>query len=141
MQVKTLDRTEVGVTTIAPFAGLCALVSVYTRDGQPICVDMPFHWNGTELVICSIGAASWRNHEAAPIDVSLAAEGIRFQFSGNGSSDEVGGIAPEYRAQLVTHFGPEKGNQAADESGPTARTSRLFVTPHWDSQDPGDADR
>ena len=141
MQIKTLDRAEVGVATIASFMGLHALASVYSRDGQPVCVDMPFHWNGTELVICSIGAASWRNHEAAPIDVSLVTESLRFEFSGNGSSDEVAGIAPEYREQLVTHFGAEQGNKAADEAVSDGRTSRFFVTPHWESDDPGGADR
>jgi hypothetical protein len=99
-----------------------------------LCNNEPFHWNGSELVICSIGPASWSGHESTSVEVSLMAGELRFQFVGGGSTDRVVGVAPEYRAQLVTYQGSERGNALADATGANADTHRLFITPNWRSE-------
>lgn len=97
------------------------------------CENQPFHWNGTELVICSTGPVSWGDLETAPVDVSLVAGTLRFRFLGHGSTDRVPGVSPEYREQLVTYLGPEQGHARADAAD-GGTTERLFITPNWRSE-------
>jgi|GEM_PF-4837162 len=136
MQGQTLNPTTVGSGTVASFLALHGLVTVTSTSSDPavICNEQPFHWNGTELVICSIGAVSWPQLEAVSVEVSLVAGTLRFHFGGSGSTDHVNGIAPEYREQLVTYLGPQRGHEMADEVGPSGHTYRLFITPEWRSE-------
>jgi len=136
MQGQTLNPTAVGSETVASFLALHSVVTVTsaTTDTAVFCEDVPFHWNGTELVICSIGTSPWPRLASSPVDVLLVAGTLQFQFQGDGSTDEVVGIAPEYREQLVTYLGSTRGHAAADQAGATAITHRLFINPHWSQE-------
>ena len=96
-----------------------------------LCTDVPFHWNGTELVICAIAERPWPDLDNSAICVSLVAGTLQFRFVGAGSTDQVIGIAPEYREQLVTYLGPSQGHAVANQAGHNAVTHRLFITPKW----------
>lgn len=135
MQQKTLDPRTLGVESVVSFHALRGLVTVEAVESTPagICEDAPFHWNGTELVICSTGPASWPDLEADPVDISLVAGTLRFQFHGEGSTDNVPGASPEYREQLVAYLGNDEGHAAADALG-NGITTRLFIKPNWQSE-------
>lgn len=136
MREQTLDLlnpTDVGVETVVSFHGLRALATVLSVADRPaaICRNEPFHWNGTELVICSIGPVSWPRFEAVPISVLLKAGDFQFRFDANASTDRVIGASPEYREQVVQYLGPDRGHHVADVVGRNGNTNRLFVEPRW----------
>lgn len=136
MREQTLDvlnATDVGVETVVSFHGLRALATVTTTESCPaaICRNEPFHWNGTELVICSIGTASWPHLEAVPISVLLEAGDFQFRFDAVSSADRVPGASPEYREQVVNYLGPDRGHHVADVVQRNGTTNRLFVEPLW----------
>jgi len=135
VQREAIDPRTLGAESIGSFLALRGLATITSAEPDPagLCEKQPFHWNGTELVICSTGSASWGDLEAVPVDVSLVAGTMRFQFRGDGSTDQVSGTSPEYREQLVTYLGQAQGHAIADAAG-NGVTQRLFVTPDWRSE-------
>lgn len=133
MRERTLDPAELGTGTVSSFLALRGLATITEVEPKQavLCTNEPFHWNGSELVICSIGPAAWSGRESDMVEVSLVAGELRFHFVGGGTTDRVVGVAPEYRAQLVTYMGSERGNALADATGANADTHRLFITPDW----------
>ena len=139
MQEVAIDPATVGSEIVASFLALRGLASVEFSEPNAavLCNNERFHWNGSELVICSIGLASWSGLVAVPVEVTLVAGSIQVAWTGIAATDRVIGVAPEYREQLVTYLGPGPGHAAADAVGAHTETHRLFITPEWRSEDVG----
>ena len=128
-----MNRADIGDGTVASFLALHGHVSISTLapSAAEVCKNEPFHWNGSELVICSIGSALWSGMQAVPVEVILVAGELQFRFSGTVTTDRIVGVAPEYREQLVWYQGAQRGNAMADSAGLSADSHRLFLTPSW----------
>lgn len=126
-----------------------ACVAFLEPLGNLRCLHTWFHWNGAELVMCSVGAAPWSGLHQARVVVSLPVpagspmgNGIEatapptqfVEFLGRATSDTVLGVAPEHRAAAVRYLGSNAGHRHSDNVdlhlGESAeQMHRLFVTP------------
>lgn len=131
------DSTETGeVATKATALVLIALestqlahVAFRTLEGELRSAADRFHWNGSEIVICSEGPAAWSGLEASEVAISIGGGDSCVEWIGLATADRVTGVAPEYRAAAVRYLGEQGGNAAADGLAAAVEMHRLFVTP------------
>ena len=91
------------------------------------CQRNRLHWNGSEIVVCSVGPAPWSELDHVRVAVSL--EGTDIEVQGVASVDRVIGVAPEYREAAVRALGADAGHAESDQLGSTVEMYRLFITP------------
>lgn len=106
-----------------------AHVAFRTLEGVLRSAADRFHWNGSEIVICSEGPAAWSGLEGSEVAISIGGGNAGIEWIGLATADQVTGVAPEYRAAAVRYLGEQAGNAAADALVPTIEMHRLFVTP------------
>lgn len=119
-------------------SGELARFAYIARDGTPRVVPMMFHWNGTDLVLCTF---SWNMKVAAlkanpavaiTIDTSMVRPDVLL-VRGRAELTEVDGIVPEYELANKRYLGEEAGTaRLADVAAkPGLRMVRIAVRPAW----------
>ena len=104
-------------------------------DGSPRVVPIWFHWNGTEVVVCSpssapkLKALRSRPEVALTIDTSTWPHHVLL-LRGTARLEPFDGVAPEYAAAADRYFGPEQGRAwVAQLEGMKATMVRVLITP------------
>lgn len=107
-----------------------ARIQIAALDAQRASESMQFHWNGSEVVLCSISPVEWSGLDG--VDTVLCFESADDRCAvravGTATSDQVTGVAPEFRATAVRYHGSEVGHAMCDALPDTTTTNRLFVT-------------
>lgn len=109
-----------------------ALVTVHMVDETPATKPEleRFHWNGSEVVVCSVGPAGRPDLDGAEVVLVFESpDGTsRTRAVGVATTDRVAGVAPELRAAAVRYLGSAAGHAECDSLPDTTVTQRLFVT-------------
>ncbi len=106
-----------------------AHVAFRTLEGELRSAADWFHWNGSEIVICSEGPTAWSALEASEVAVSIGGGSEALELIGSATADQVIGVAPEYRAAAVRYLGIAEGNARSDAFPANVTMHRLFITP------------
>ncbi len=107
------------------------------RDGTPRVVPIWFHWNGTELVLCSPPGAPKLAvlRTGARVAVTIDTDTMPYKtllIRGPIRTDLFHGIPPEYEAAAHRVLGEQAGNAWLATMGSiTSRVARIFVRPDW----------
>lgn len=128
----TPHKDDIGIAEAAlPILSSTELahVAFRTLEGELRSAADWFHWNGSEIVICSEGPASWSALEASEVAISIGGGREALELIGLATADQVVGVAPEYRAAAVRYLGSAEGNAKSDALPTNVNMHRLFVTP------------
>jgi hypothetical protein len=114
-----------------------ARIAYVAADGTPRVLPVMFHWNGTEIVVCSfagaakIAALRKRPDIAVTIDTSVHPPEILL-IRGRAEITDVTGVAEEFVLANYRYGGPEFGaSRIAEVDHPGLRMHRIAVRPTW----------
>jgi len=114
-----------------------ARLAYVASDGTPRVLPIMFHWNGTEVVMCSftgarkIPAIQARPDVAITIDTSKHPPNILL-LRGRAVITEVDGVAQEFIEANYRYGGPEFGaSRIAEVDHPGTKMWRIAVRPAW----------
>jgi hypothetical protein len=107
-------------------------------DGTPRVIPIWFHWNGSELVVASPGAAPKVNVLQDGSQVAVAIDDNSFPYKellirGTASVQMMHGMVEEYAAAAVRYMGEEGARAWLQQlaSLPPAPLARIAIRPEW----------
>ena len=114
-----------------------ARVAYVGPDGFPRAIPIGFHWNGVELVLCTVPHAPKVSALTANPKVALTVDTNTFPphvllVRGTAAIDIVDGVPAEYLAASRKGIGPEQWDAfEAQVRAMYKRMARITVTPRW----------
>ena len=109
------------------------LAYVWT-DGSPRVASLWFHWNGTDLVLCTFGGApklralKTGDRVALVIDTNDPPNHV-LSIRGTAAVTEVAGVVEEYAAAAARYLGREQGQAYVQSLPPDVPMARIAVRP------------
>lgn len=107
------------------------------KDGTPRVVPVMFHWNGTEVIVCSFAEAAKlpalrvKPDVAITIDTSSHPPEILL-VRGRAELTDVDGVAEEFKLANYRYGGPEFGaSRIAEVDHPGTKMVRIAISPTW----------
>jgi hypothetical protein len=113
-----------------------ARVAYVALDGLPRVLPMLFHWNGTEIILCSfadtykIPALRARPDVAITIDTTSSPPDVLLVRGQAAMSDFVG-VIPEFLAAQIRYLGEKGAAARIAEIPPGTKMVRIAVRPSW----------
>lgn len=107
------------------------------KDGTPRVVPIWFHWNGTQVVVCSPPGAPKLDVLADNPKVALTIDSGDNPYKvllirGTATIEIVDGVAPEYALAAERYFGAEMGGGWVKQiGGMFSQMGRVVIQPEW----------
>jgi nitroimidazol reductase NimA-like FMN-containing flavoprotein (pyridoxamine 5'-phosphate oxidase superfamily) len=114
-----------------------ARLAYVAKDGTPRVLPVMFHWNGTEVIICSFAEARKLPALRARPDVAITIDTTSHPpeillIRGRAELTEVDGVAEEFVLANYRYGSPEHAKSRIDEvDHPGTRMVRIAIRPTW----------